>query len=99
MATGSDFGVGITTGQATVGRIGWEGRTDYAAIGRFVNLASRLCSTAGDGQVIVDPATAGALDDALAVEPLGEKIMKGVAQPAPVFSVTRALAGGAVRRS
>ena len=48
------FGVGITTGQATVGRIGWEGRTDYAAIGRFVNLASRLCSTAGDGQVIVD---------------------------------------------
>src|SRR5277367_2027300 len=92
------FGVGIATGQATVGRIGWEGRIDYTAIGRVVNLASRLCSTAGDGQVIVDPATAGALDDALAVEPLGEKIMKGVAQPVPVFSVTRALAGGAARR-
>ena len=61
--------------------------------------SDRLCSTADDGQVIVDPATAGALDDALAVEPLGEKIMKGVAQPAPVFSVTRAPAGGAVRRS
>jgi len=92
------FGVGIATGEATVGRIGWEGRIDYTAIGRVVNLASRLCSTAGDGQVIVDPATAGALDDALAVEPLGEKIMKGVAQPVPVFSVTRALAGGAARR-
>ena len=53
------FGVGIATGQATVGRIGWAGRIDYTAIGRVVNLASRLCSTAGDGQVIVDPATAG----------------------------------------
>jgi adenylate cyclase len=63
-----------------------------------VNLASRLCSTAGDGQVIIDPATAGALDDALAVKALGEKIMKGVAQPGPVFSVKRALAGGALRR-
>jgi adenylate cyclase len=65
----------------------------------MVNLASRLCSTADDGQMIVDSATAGALDDALAVEPLGEKIMKGVAQPAPMFSVMRALTGGAVRRS
>jgi hypothetical protein len=45
------------------------------------------------------PGNRGGLDDALAVEPLGEKIMKGVAQPALVFSVTRALAGGAVRRS
>ena len=84
------FGVGIATGEATVGRIGYEGRIDYTAIGRVVNLASRLCATASDGQVIVDPGTAGALDGALAVEPLGEKVMKGLAQPVPVFAVTRA---------
>jgi class 3 adenylate cyclase len=63
-----------------------------------VNLASRLCSTAGDGQVTVDPATAGALDDALAVEPLGEKIRRRAAG-AGVLGDARALAGGAVRRS
>jgi adenylate cyclase len=60
-----------------------------------VNLASRLCSTAADGQVIVDPATAAALDDALAIEPLGEKVMKGITQPVPVFAVTRAIARAA----
>jgi len=91
------FGVGIATGEATVGRIGYEGRIDYTAIGRVVNLASRLCSTAADGQVIVDPATAAALDDALAIEPLGEKVMKGITQPVPVFAVTRAVAGMARR--
>jgi hypothetical protein len=35
------FGVGIATGTATVGRIGYEGRIDYTAIGSVVNLASR----------------------------------------------------------
>jgi adenylate cyclase len=92
------FGVGIATGEATVGRIGYDGRIDYTAIGRVVNLASRLCSTAADGQVIVDPATAAALDDAsLAIEPLGEKVMKGLTQPVPVFSVTHGIAGVARR--
>src|SRR6202043_2520203 len=87
------FGGGLPTGEATGGRVGYEGRIDYPAIGRVVTLASRLCSTAADGQVIVAPATAVALDDALAIEPLGEKVMKGITQPVPVFSVTRAIAG------
>jgi len=62
-----------------------------------VNLASRLCSTAGDGQVIVDPATAGG-STMRSLSSRSAKIIKGVAQPAPVFSVTRAVAGGAARR-
>ncbi|HET9562363.1 MAG TPA: response regulator, partial [Propionibacteriaceae bacterium] len=47
------FGVGIAQGFATLGRIGYEGRFDYAAIGSVTNLAARLCAEAGAGQVLV----------------------------------------------
>ncbi len=43
------FGVGIAQGYATIGRIGFEGRFDYSAIGTVANLATRLCSKAQDG--------------------------------------------------
>jgi class 3 adenylate cyclase len=42
------FGIGITHGFATMGRIGFEGRFDYSAIGSVVNLAARLCGEARD---------------------------------------------------
>ena len=40
------FGVGIAQGFATLGRIGFAGRFDYAAIGSVTNLAARLCGEA-----------------------------------------------------
>jgi class 3 adenylate cyclase len=43
------FGVGMAVGHATMGRIGFEGRYDYAAIGTVVIMASRLCSEAQAG--------------------------------------------------
>jgi adenylate cyclase len=48
------FGVGIAHGYATLGRIGFEGRFDYAAIGAVTNLASRLCDEAKDSQILID---------------------------------------------
>ena len=47
------FGVGIAQGYATLGRIGFEGRFDYAAIGSVTNLAARLCGEAQRGQILV----------------------------------------------
>ena len=47
------FGVGIAQGYATLGRVGFEGRYDYAAIGTVTNLAARLCEAASDGQILV----------------------------------------------
>ena len=52
-ATTCDFGVGIAQGHATLGRIGFEGRSDYAAIGSVTNLAARLCGEAAPGQILI----------------------------------------------
>ena len=55
------FGVGLAAGPATVGQIGYEGRVDYTAIGDVVNLASRLCASAEDSQILIDAAVADAV--------------------------------------
>ena len=84
------FGVGIATGTATVGRIGYEGRIDYTAIGNVVNLASRLCSTASDGQVLIDPETAAAATATIDLKAVGASPMKGFSEPVPVFAAKSA---------
>jgi class 3 adenylate cyclase len=66
------FGVGIAHGFATLGTIGFEGRSDYSAIGTVVNLAARLCSEAGDGQILVDSKVRAALGDIATLEPAGD---------------------------
>ena len=50
-----DAGIGIAQGYATLGRVGFEGRFDYRATGTVVNLASRLCSQALGGQILISP--------------------------------------------
>jgi class 3 adenylate cyclase len=47
-------GMGLAFGFATVGPVGFDGRTDYTALGPTVNLASRLCDLAGDGEILID---------------------------------------------
>jgi class 3 adenylate cyclase len=47
-------GVGVASGFVTVGVIGAASRLEYTAVGPAVNLASRLCSEAVHGEVLVD---------------------------------------------
>ena len=82
------FGIGLASGLATVGRVGYEERHDYTAIGPVVNLASRLCSAAADGQILIDAAAAAAIGGAVAIEFLGKRPLKGFAAPVPTYGVS-----------
>jgi adenylate cyclase len=81
------FGVGLAKGPATVGRIGYEGRSDYTAIGSVVNLASRICAAAEDGQVLIDATVAAEVGNAFRLAPLGTRPLRGFAEAVPVFAV------------
>ena len=80
------FGIGIAEGIATVGRVGYKGRNDYTAIGNVANLASRLCSSAEDGQILLDSIAAASLSGAVALVSLGKRTLKGFADPVPVYA-------------
>jgi adenylate cyclase len=81
------FGVGMAQGYATLGRIGFEDRFDYTAIGAVINLAARLCSEAADGQVLVSGRLAAMIEDLVEIEDLGERELKGMARPAAIANL------------
>jgi len=81
------FGVGIAQGYATLGRIGFEGRFEYAAIGTVVNLAARLCGEARSGQILVDGKVHSAVESLAGTEPVGELVLKGIHRAVATFNV------------
>ena len=82
------FGVGIAHGYATLGRIGFEGRFDYAAVGTVVNLSARLCSQAQDGQILIDSKVQAIVESLAATEPAGQLSLKGLRRPIAAFNVS-----------
>src|SRR6516164_5765699 len=87
------FGIGIAHGFATLGTIGFEGRFDYAAIGTVSNVASRLCDEAKPGQILISPRVLMEIEDAIAVEPVGEFELKGIRRPLAAYNVLAARSG------
>jgi adenylate cyclase len=81
------FGVGVALGHATLGRIGFEERFDYAAVGSVVNLAARLCSEAKNGQVLVEDKVLAAIRSLARCEALGELILKGFRRPIVAYDI------------
>ncbi|WP_456847516.1 adenylate/guanylate cyclase domain-containing protein [Cellulomonas sp. P5_C6] len=84
------FGVGVAQGYATLGRIGFEGRSDYAAIGSVTNLAARLCAAAAAGQVLVSQRVFSAVEDRVDGRPMGELDLRGFSRPVGTFAVESA---------
>ena len=83
------LGIGIAVGHATLGRIGFEGRFDYAAIGTVVILAQRLSSEAKTGETLVTRRAFGMVEDAVLAEDVGALALKGFQRPVPTLRVTK----------
>ena len=81
------FGVGIAQGYATLGKIGFEGRFDYAAIGTVANLASRLCGEAKSGQILISQRVLSAVEGLVEAQSLGELLLKGLTQAVHTYDV------------
>jgi class 3 adenylate cyclase len=81
------FGVGIAHGYATLGRVSSEGRFDYTAIGRVVNLAARLCGEAKSGQILIDGKVHTAVETLADTSSVGELELKGFTRPIAAFDV------------
>jgi len=81
------FGVGIAQGFTTIGRIGFEGRYDYSAIGTVPNLAARLCAEAEAGQILVSGRVMTATETLVDMKDLGKLSLKGLHEPVEVHSV------------
>jgi class 3 adenylate cyclase len=82
-----DFGAGIALGYATCGEVGFEGRSDYAAIGAVTNLASRLADEATGGQILIAQRLYAEVENDVAVESVGEFTLKGFPRPVQAFNV------------
>jgi class 3 adenylate cyclase len=84
------LGVGVASGFATVGAIGGTGRLEYGAVGPVVNLASRLASRAGAGQVLAEPRAVGLASSdngAYRFQKLEATELKGFARPVTLFAI------------
>ena len=82
-----ELGVGIAIGYATCGRIGFEGRFEYTAIGTVANLSSRLCAAAVGGQILVEQRILNMVEDRVNAEPLGVMEFKGLSRSVPTHSL------------
>jgi adenylate cyclase len=81
------LGIGIAQGYATLGRIGFDGRHDYAAIGSVTNLASRLCADADPWQILVTGRVFSAAGSLVVGEDVGSRELRGFSRRIHAFDV------------
>jgi adenylate cyclase len=87
------FGIGIASGYATLGQVGFEHRREYTANGSVINLAARLCDQAKPGQIVISQRAFGAIEHRVQALHIGQLSLKGFSRPIDAYEVV-SRAGG-----
>ena len=88
------LGIGIATGYATMGRIGFDGRYDYGAVGRVIIHAARLSADAAPGEILIASGTFAAAGERFESLPAGERLLKGFLRPLATYTVQGPISEG-----
>ena len=81
------LGIGAASGFSTMGRMGFDGRYEYGAIGNVVTLASRLSDAAKAGETLISQRLHAAVEAMVEAEPIAPLQLKGFSRPTPAFRV------------
>jgi adenylate cyclase len=81
------MGIGINTGLAVAGNMGSRTRLNYTVLGESVNLAARICSIAGAGQILISAATLEAVGPVLDTQALEPVTLRGWSNPVGIWLV------------
>jgi class 3 adenylate cyclase len=81
------FGIGIASGYATIGQVGFEHRREYTANGSVINLASRLCDEAKPGQIVISQRAFAAVERWVGGSHIGQLSLKGFSRPIDAYEV------------
>jgi adenylate cyclase len=79
-----DMGIGVNTGVVIAGTMGGGGRLEYTVIGDAVNVAQRLQTVAGPGEIIASSSTVTA-SPGVTAEPAGSQEVKGRTEPVEIY--------------
>ena len=85
------IGCAVAAGYATLGMVGDEQRSDYTAIGNVINLASRLCDEAEDGEILISHRASLEAEDKVAASKVDAVKLKGISQAQEVYKLDRLL--------
>ena len=75
-----EVGIGLATGSVVAGCMGSDQRLSYTVLGHRVNLASRLCSIAQAGEIIMDEETYEDAKSFIEAEPMPPMQLKGISE-------------------
>ncbi len=82
------MGVGVSSGEAIAGEFGHPIRSEFTALGRIVNLGSRLCSAAKGGQILISHATYDLIRPLATANELEPVLLKGITHATPIYELT-----------
>jgi adenylate cyclase len=83
------FRAGIDAGYATLGTIGFEGRSEYRAVGNVVTVAAGLCKAAGDGEIRISQRVHALVEHTVEAIPVENLMLEGLLRPVGAFAVQR----------